>query len=214
MKTLQLHSWCFSCFNFSWRSFSFSVGWENSPTLSYLINVLGKNSKMHSGHFVNKADFWVSWKTDILSIKSTKCQHCGAPLCVGPEGNWVCVYPDGRVPLPVLRRLLVVSFLRFGLEWLVLLLWHFHHSVLWLLQLSPLLGRAFPSPTHLQTADKTWIYNKIDAVNLTSSSFHNLFCHLHPLDPSDSSSSIIWGIHSGPLLLGQAVFIIWLLKHK
>lgn len=146
------------------------------------------------------------------------------------KGNWVYVYPDGRVPLPVLRRLFVVSFLRLGLERLVLLLRHFHHSVLRLLQLSTFLGGALPSPAHLQTAHNTWMYDKMEEVSvvqfqsthiwfvdwiMTVSVMHVFLsaCHLHPLDPADSSSSVIWSVHSGPLLLGQAVFIIWLLKH-
>lgn len=106
---------------------------------------------------------------------TTKWRHPSASLSVGPEGTWVCIYPDGRVPLPVLRRLLVVRFLRFGLEGLVLLLRHFHHSVLWLLQLCPLLCRALPSPTHLHTANNIWIYNKKEEVYLIYSGFHNVF---------------------------------------
>lgn len=70
--------------------------------------------------------------------------------------------PDGRVPLPALRRLLALRFLGFGLKRFVLLLRHFHHRVLGLLQLGPLLGRTLSSPAHL-----------------------------HPLDSSDSSSSVI-----------------------
>lgn len=81
------------------------------------------------------------------------------------------VYPNGRVPLPVLRRLLVVSFLRFGFEGLVLLLWHFHHSVLRFLQLGPLLGRALSSPTNLQTAHNTL---KAEAVNAMQSKVSQL----------------------------------------
>lgn len=38
------------------------------------------------------------------------------------------------------------------------------------------------------------------------------FFYLHPLDAANSSSSVIWGVHSGPLLLGQAVLIVRLLK--
>lgn len=37
--------------------------------------------------------------------------------------------------------------------------------------------------------------------------------HLHPLDSSDSSSSIIGSIHSGPLFLRQSLFIVGLLKN-
>ena len=78
------------------------------------------------------------------------------PHCLlGPEGNWGCIYPDGRVPLPALRRLLVGGLLRFGLEGFVLLLRHFHNSFLRLLQLCPLLGRALPSPTHLQNQQRS-----------------------------------------------------------
>lgn len=70
-----------------------------------------------------------------------------------PSSCWVtlevCVYPNGRVPLPVLRCRFVVSFLRLWFERLVLLLRHFHHGVLWLLQLSAFLGGALPSPTYL-----------------------------------------------------------------
>lgn len=60
------------------------------------------------------------------------------------------VYLDGCVPLAVLRRLLVVRFLGFGLVRFVLLLRHLHHCVLWLLQLSPFLGGSFTAPSYLQ----------------------------------------------------------------
>lgn len=139
------------------------------------------------------------------------------------KGNWECVYLDGCVPLPVLRQLLVVSFLRLGLERLKLLLWHFNHSVLRFLQLSPFLGRALPTPTYLQTAHNTWIYNKMEEVNVVLAHFWVVdliltvclsACHLHPFDPTNSSSSVIWSVHSWPLLLRETVFIIWLLKRK
>lgn len=64
----------------------------------------------------------------------------------------LCFYLDGCVPLPALRRLLVVGFPGLGLEGLVLLLGHLHHGVLGLLQLGALLGGALPSPAHLNTA--------------------------------------------------------------
>lgn len=38
--------------------------------------------------------------------------------------------------------------------------------------------------------------------------------HLHPLDSSNSSSSIIRRIHSGPLFLRQSLFIVRLLKNR
>lgn len=77
-------------------------------------------------------------------------QQFWAPLVPGAEQNRGRVYPDGCVPLPALRRLLVLRFLGFGLKGFVLLLRHFHHSVLWLLQLGPLLGRTLSSPAHLR----------------------------------------------------------------
>lgn len=63
-------------------------------------------------------------------------------------GNDMCFYPDRCVPLPVLWQLLV-NFLWFWLKRLVLLLRHFHYSVLRLLQLSTFLGGTLPSPAHL-----------------------------------------------------------------
>lgn len=81
--------------------------------------------------------------TECVGIFYITVSHCVLIL-------WGCVYPDGRVPLPALRWLLVLRFLRFWLIGFVLLLWHFHHSVLWLFQLSPLLSWTLPSPAHLQ----------------------------------------------------------------
>lgn len=146
------------------------MGREYSAILSYL-KLTGQELKnaqrsvckqgrflefLKSIHFGTRtARMHFEMHTSVFFCGSTECQHFSAPLSVGAEVNWVCVYPDGCVPLPALRRLLVVSFLGFWLEGLVLLLRHFHHSVLRLLQLSPFLGRAFPSPTHLQTADST-----------------------------------------------------------
>ena len=64
--------------------------------------------------------------------------------------NGGCFYLYGRVPFPVLGRFLFVIFLGFGLVWFKLLLRHFDHGVLRLLQLSPLLGRSLPTPAHLE----------------------------------------------------------------
>lgn len=118
---------------------------------------------MHSGQSVNRADSGVPEKSTffpkIYGIKFVigvckQVRNFSAQSLFGSQGK-VCVYLDGCVPLPVLRQLLVVRFLRLGLERLKLLLRHFYHSVLRFLQLSPFLSRAFSSPTHLQTAHNT-----------------------------------------------------------
>lgn len=130
----------------------------------------------------------------------------------------LCFYLDGRVPLPALRRLPVVSFPGFGFEGFVLLLRHLHHSVLRLLQLGALLSGALPSPANLRMARGASsqseklnlfpVYNECFSIHLV----YIFFIYLHPLDAANSSSSVIRGVHSGPLLLGQAVLIVRLLK--
>ena len=61
------------------------------------------------------------------------------------------LYLYGCVPFPVLRGLPVVTFLRFGLKGLVLLIGHFDDGVLGFLQLGALFGRPLPPPAYLRS---------------------------------------------------------------
>lgn len=85
---------------------------------------------------------------------------------------------DGCVPPPLLWRA-PGWFSRLGLVRLKFLVRHLYNSIFGFVQLGPFLGGALLPPSHL-----------------------------HALDASHASSSIVGCIHCGPLLLGHPVLIV------
>lgn len=254
----RLYSSLLSCENFAaplvvlfmsqlqWKEFRLLCGLRKFCHPQVIWNSLGRDSKMHSGLSVNKADFWVPEKPRSC-YKIAGMRSCAESLPSHTEMHTSAFYSsfaayasqlnaDSLVPhsLLVLKETESV-FTRMGVYhfrlWGAFLLWDFFGlgskgsyscsgifttAFFGFSSLAPSSVEPFPPQRTCRRQATHEDTTTLEAVNVISSGPISICpsCHLHPLDPSDSSSSVIGGIHGGPLLLGQAVFIIWLLKHK